>query len=158
MRLEELAGQFSRRRAVGRGDRILEVEDQRVGAGFETARELALAIGRNEQERAHWDLLDKLSCVPHYVYFLASRKHGTLYVGVTNDLVRRVHQHTSQSEMGGFTSKYHVTRLVWFETHDDVTAAIKREKEMKKWRREWKIGLIERDNLDWLDITESILK
>jgi putative endonuclease len=60
--------------------------------------------------------------------------------------------------MGGFTSKYHVTRLVWFETHDDVTAAIKREKEMKKWRREWKIGLIERDNLDWLDITESILK
>ncbi len=95
--------------------------------------------------------------MPHYVYLLASRKHGTLYVGVTNDLVRRVHEHTS-GMMGGFTSKYHVTRLVWFETHDDVTAAIKREKEMKKWRREWKIGLIERDNLDWLDITESILK
>jgi len=95
--------------------------------------------------------------VPHYVYLLASRKHGTLYVGVTNDLVRRVHEHTS-GMVGGFTSKYHVTRLVWFETHDDVTAAIKREKEMKKWRREWKISLIERDNPDWLDITESILK
>jgi putative endonuclease len=93
--------------------------------------------------------------VAYYVYLLASRKHGTLYVGVTNDLVRRVHQHKSKA-LGGFTSKYGVSRLVWFEIHDDVIEAISREKEIKKWRRDWKISLIEADNPDWGDRWGSI--
>jgi putative endonuclease len=80
--------------------------------------------------------------VSYYVYLLASRKHGTLYLGVTNDLIRRVYQHKSKA-LAGFTAKYGVNRLVWFEIHDDVIAAISREKDIKKWRRNWKIALIE---------------
>ena len=91
----------------------------------------------------------------YYVYLLASRKHGTLYLGVTNDLIRRVYQHKSKA-LAGFTAKYGVNRLVWFETHDDVTAAISREKEIKKWRRNWQIALIETGNPDWRDLWESI--
>jgi putative endonuclease len=93
--------------------------------------------------------------VSYYVYLLASRKHGTLYLGVTNDLIRRVYQHKSKA-LAGFTAKYGVNRLVWFETHDDVIAAISREKEIKKWRRDWKIILIETGNPDWRDLWESI--
>jgi putative endonuclease len=93
--------------------------------------------------------------VSYYVYLLASRKHGTLYLGVTNDLIRRVYQHKSKA-LAGFTAKYCVNRLVWSETHDDVTAAISREKEIKKWRRDWKIALIETCNSDWRDLWESI--
>jgi len=87
----------------------------------------------------------------YWVYILASRKHGTLYIGVTNDLVRRVYQHKNKL-IKGFTKEYDVVRLVWFETHDDVTAAIEREKKLKKWRREWKINLIESDNPNWDDL------
>lgn len=90
-----------------------------------------------------------------YVYLLASRKHGTLYLGVTNDLIRRVYEHKNKL-LSGFTSKYGVDRLVWFEDHDDPGAAIAREKQLKKWRRDWKIALIERDNPDWIDLYESI--
>ena len=86
-----------------------------------------------------------------YVYLLASRKHGTLYVGVTNDLIRRVYEHQNKL-VPGFTSKYAVNRLVWFEEHDHPSAAIAREKQIKKWRRDWKISLIERDNPDWADL------
>jgi putative endonuclease len=93
--------------------------------------------------------------VSYYVYLLASRKHGTLYLGVTNDLIRRVYQHKSKA-LAGFAAKYGVNRLVWFETHDDVIAAISREKEIKKWRRDWKIILIETGNPDWRDLWESI--
>jgi putative endonuclease len=95
--------------------------------------------------------------VAYYVYLLASRKHGTLYLGVTNDLVRRVFEHKNRL-VPGFTSRYGVVRLVWFETHEDVTAAISREKEIKKWRRDWKISLIERDNPDWFDLWETITR
>jgi putative endonuclease len=91
----------------------------------------------------------------YWVYMLASRKHGTIYVGVTNDLIRRVYQHKNKL-IKGFTKEYAVTRLVWFETHDDITAAIMREKELKKWRREWKINLIERDNPHWDDLYAEI--
>ncbi|HEX3954890.1 MAG TPA: GIY-YIG nuclease family protein [Stellaceae bacterium] len=92
--------------------------------------------------------------MPYYVYLLASRKHGTVYIGVTNDLQRRIHEHKAKVG-GGFTAKYDVNRLVWFEVHDDVTAAILREKKLKKWRRDWKIELIERQNPDWSDLSES---
>ena len=93
----------------------------------------------------------------YYVYLLASRKHGTLYAGVTRDLVRRVYQHKTK-ETPGFTSRYSVTRLVWFEVYDDPTSAITREKEIKKWRRDWKISLIESENPDWDDLYSSITK
>jgi putative endonuclease len=93
----------------------------------------------------------------YYVYLLASRKHGTLYLGVTNDLVRRVWEHKEKA-VPGFTARYRVDRLVWFEAHDDVNAAITREKEIKKWRRDWKIALIEVDNPDWLNLWGSVTK
>jgi putative endonuclease len=93
----------------------------------------------------------------YWVYILASRRHGTIYIGVTNDLVRRVYQHKNKL-IKGFSSQYGVARLVWFETHDDITAAIEREKELKKWRREWKINLIEQDNPDWHDLYNEITR
>jgi len=93
----------------------------------------------------------------YYVYLLASGKHGTLYVGVTRDLVRRVYQHKTKATPG-FTSRYEVSRLVWFESYDDPTSAITREKEIKKWRRDWKIALIENENLNWEDLYNSITK
>ena len=91
------------------------------------------------------------------VYLLSSGKHGTLYLGVTRDLVRRVHQHKTKATPG-FTSRYDVTRLVWFEIYDDPTTAIAREKEIKKWRRDWKVTLIESENPDWDDLYNSITK
>jgi putative endonuclease len=98
-----------------------------------------------------------VSYMSYYVYLLASRKYGTLYLGVTNDLVRRVYEHKSRTT-AGFTSKYGVDRLVWFETYDDPQTAIEREKEIKKWRRNWKIRLIEEENLDWRDLYATITK
>ncbi|OJU29500.1 MAG: GIY-YIG nuclease [Nitrobacter sp. 62-13] len=90
-----------------------------------------------------------------YVYLLASKKHGTLYLGVTNDIVRRVHEHRTKS-VEGFTKRYNVDKLVWFETYDDIAHAITREKELKKWRRDWKIRLVEEDNPNWTDLYPSI--
>ena len=86
----------------------------------------------------------------YYVYLLASRKYGTLYIGVTNDLIRRFYEHRSKL-VDGFTRCYDVDKLVWFEVYDDVLSAIAREKELKKWRREWKIRLIEEQNSNWMD-------
>lgn len=91
-----------------------------------------------------------------YVYLLASRKQGTLYLGVTNNLVRRVAQH-KQKTLPGFTNRYDVRRLVWFECYDAPVEAITREKEIKKWRRAWKIDLIEKENPDWRDLYLEIL-
>jgi putative endonuclease len=91
----------------------------------------------------------------YYVYMLASRKHGTLYIGVTSDLIRRVYEHRSKV-VDGFTRRYDVDRLVWFEVHDDVLTAIAREKELKKWRRDWKIRLIEDDNPNWMDLYPAL--
>ena len=92
-----------------------------------------------------------------YVYLMATRKDGTLYLGVTKDLIRRVYQHKSKS-LPGFTSRYDVRRLVWFEVYDDPTTAIAREKDIKKWRRAWKIRLIEESNPDWRDLYEEITR
>ena len=93
----------------------------------------------------------------YYVYLTASRKHGTLYLGVTNDLIRRIYEHKSKA-ISGFTSRYNVVRLVWYEVYDDPTNAIAREKDIKKWRRNWKIRLIEEDNPDWNDLYSSITR
>ncbi len=92
-----------------------------------------------------------------FVYLLASRRNGTLYVGVTGDLVRRVHQHRTGA-LGGFTARYGVTRLVWYEAHDDIAAAIRREKCLKRWRRSWKLALVERTNPDWRDLWDDITR
>ena len=92
-----------------------------------------------------------------YVYLLASGKYGTLYLGVTNDLIRRVYEHKTKA-VRGFTSRYNVNRLVWFEIYDDPTSAIEREKEIKKWRRNWKIALIEENNPNWIDLYAEITK
>ena len=81
----------------------------------------------------------------YYVYLLASKPYGTLYVGVTSDLERRVAEHKNKL-VPGFTRRYRVDRLVWFEAHASVEAAIGREKRIKEWNRDWKINLIERDN------------
>ncbi len=93
----------------------------------------------------------------YYVYLLASGEHGTLYLGVTNNLVRRTYEHRTKA-VPGFTSRYGVNRLVWFESYGDPVSAITREKEIKKWRRDWKIALIERDNPDWRDLYEAIAR
>ncbi|UYO52785.1 GIY-YIG nuclease family protein [Rhodopseudomonas palustris] len=93
--------------------------------------------------------------MPYYVYLLANGKHGTLYLGVTNDLARRVHEHRSKSAPG-FSERYGVDRLVWFEIYDDAVTAITREKQLKKWRRDWKIRLIEDQNPDWVDLYPGI--
>jgi putative endonuclease len=93
--------------------------------------------------------------MPYYVYLLASKKHGTLYLGVTNDIVRRGHEHRTKA-VDGFTSRYGIDKLVWFEIYDDAATAIAREKELKKWRRDWKIRLIEDQNPGWVDLYPGI--
>ncbi len=85
-----------------------------------------------------------------YVYILASKPYGTLYIGATSDLVGRVWQHR-ENVVEGFTQKYDVHRLVWYEIHERMDAAILREKQLKKWNRDWKIRLIESENPDWSD-------
>jgi putative endonuclease len=90
-----------------------------------------------------------------YVYILASGIGGTLYIGVTNDLIRRVAEHRLKM-VKGFTKKYEVDRLVYFEQFDDIENAIKREKQLKKWNRVWKIRLIEQLNSNWDDLYSSI--
>jgi len=94
--------------------------------------------------------------MPYYVYMLASKKDGVLYVGITNDLIRRVYEHKTNA-VKSFTSRYNVHQLVWFEIYDDPLTAITREKELKKWRREWKVALIEANNVEWHDLYASIL-
>lgn len=91
----------------------------------------------------------------YFVYILASRIGGTLYIGVTNDLVRRVYEHRSDI-VRGFTKQYGVHKLVHYEIYDDVRLAIQREKRLKKWNRAWKIRLIEESNPNWSDLYPSI--
>ncbi len=92
----------------------------------------------------------------YYVYIMASNKNGTLYIGVTNDLIRRVHEHKNDL-IEGFTKKYGVHSLVYIEQIDDVMSAIQREKQLKKWRRKWKLMLIEKNNPDWRDLYDEII-
>jgi putative endonuclease len=91
----------------------------------------------------------------HYVYVLASRRNGTLYIGVTNNLVRRVWEHR-EGLIDGFTKQYGVTRLVYFECFEDVRQAIHREKRLKKWKREWKMNLIQETNVEWNDLYDQL--
>jgi len=89
------------------------------------------------------------------VYILASRRNGTLYTGVTSDLMRRIAQHR-EGRVGGFTKEHGIKRLVWFEPHATMESAIIREKRVKKWYRQWRVELIEKDNLFWRDLAEDL--
>jgi len=90
------------------------------------------------------------------VYILASKKNGTLYIGVTSDLIKRVWEHKNDL-VEGFTKEYGVHQLVYFEMLEDMASAIQREKHLKKWNRDWKIELIEKDNPEWHDLYESLI-
>jgi putative endonuclease len=90
-----------------------------------------------------------------YVYLLASKPYGTLYVGLTTQLARRVWEHKIKA-VPGFTARHDVDRLVWFESHDSAEAAMLREKQIKEWKRDWKLNLIERDNPRWIDLYPSL--
>jgi putative endonuclease len=93
----------------------------------------------------------------YYVYLLASRRNGTLYVGVTNDLVRRVGEHREHA-VPGFTKTYNVTQLMWFEQHGFIQEAIVREKQIKAWKRAWKIELFRDTNPDWVDLYPALVR
>ena len=100
---------------------------------------------------SHWG-----DAMPYYVYILASGRYGTLYIGITNDLRRRLEQHQSGA-VSSFTRRYRVYRLVHVETFDDPEAAIVREKRLKKWNRDWKIRLIEEENPEWRDLSALLI-
>ena len=90
------------------------------------------------------------------VYLLASERNGTLYIGVTSDLIRRVYEH-KQGLADGFTRKYNVKQLVWYELTSDIESAIHREKQIKKWNRIWKLRLVDQSNPDWRDLYADIV-
>jgi putative endonuclease len=92
-----------------------------------------------------------------YVYILTNRRYGTLYVGITNDLVRRVWEHRNNA-VPGFTREHELHRLVWYEQHATALEAIRQEKLIKKWHRDWKVNLVQRMNPDWEDLFESIVR
>lgn len=91
----------------------------------------------------------------YYVYILASKRHGTLYIGVTNNLIRRISEHR-EGLAAGFTKKYDVKRLVHYEFFEDIHDAIRRETLLKKWRRQWKIDLIQSRNIEWTDLYDTL--
>ena len=92
----------------------------------------------------------------YYVYILASDRYGTIYIGVTSDLVKRIWQHKA-GLVSGYTKEYKVKWLVWYEVHEDIKAAITREKQIKKWNRAWKIELIQKHNPLWDDLYEAVI-
>jgi len=94
--------------------------------------------------------------MPYYLYILASGRRGTLYIGVPNDLVRRVYEHRTDA-VPGFTKKHQIHRLVYYEVHDDFAEAIAREKRIKRWARTWKVELIEKQNEDWHDLWPTLV-
>jgi len=91
-----------------------------------------------------------------YVYILSSRRNGTLYIGVTSNLVKRVFEHKNDL-VEGFTERYGVHNLVWYEQHENPLSAIAREKQLKKWKRDWKLRLIEQDNPEWKDLYPNLI-
>ena len=92
----------------------------------------------------------------YYVYIMASKRNGTLYIGVTNDLIRRVYEHKNNL-IEGFTNKYRVHKLVYWEQSENIESALQREKQLKIWKRQWKLALIEEHNANWQDLYEQLL-
>jgi putative endonuclease len=91
-----------------------------------------------------------------YVYILASKKNGTIYTGVTSDLIKRVYEHKNEM-VDGFSSKYSTKLLVYYEIHHNISEAIKREKQIKVWKRKWKLNLIEKNNPKWIDLYDGLM-
>ncbi len=91
----------------------------------------------------------------YYVYIIANKRNGTLYIGVTNDLIRRVYEHKNNI-IEGFTKRYKIHKLVYYEVFEDINEAIYREKCLKRWKRQWKIKLIQKDNLKWRDLYDHL--
>ena len=91
----------------------------------------------------------------YYIYITASKRNGTLYIGVTSNLKKRIYEH-KECLVDGFTKKYKVDKLVYFEKTNDINSAIQREKQMKKWKREWKLKLIEKGNPCWIDLYDNL--
>lgn len=92
-----------------------------------------------------------------YVYILANKRNGTLYTGVTSNLVKRIHEHKAKIHMDSFTEKYAVDKLVWYAAGDDIRSAIELEKKIKNRNRSWKLALIERNNPEWMDLSADFL-
>jgi putative endonuclease len=92
----------------------------------------------------------------YYLYIVASKRNGTLYIGVTGDLIKRIYEH-KQNVVDGFTKKYNIHNLVYYETYGDIEEAILREKQIKKWNRKWKIQIIEENNPEWKDLYKTII-
>ncbi|PIR17582.1 MAG: endonuclease [Deltaproteobacteria bacterium CG11_big_fil_rev_8_21_14_0_20_49_13] len=92
----------------------------------------------------------------YYTYILSNRKNGVLYIGVTSNLIKRVYEHKNNL-VEGFTDRYNVHSLVYFEEHEDIKEAITREKHLKAWKRDWKVRLIEKDNPDWEDLYKGLV-
>jgi len=90
-----------------------------------------------------------------YVYIISNKRNGTLYIGVTSDLIKRIYQHR-EGLIDGFTKKYNVKALVYYEQHENAESAITREKQMKEWKRQWKLELIEKTNPEWEDLYDKI--
>jgi putative endonuclease len=103
------------------------------------------------QINIYWGLI-----MQAYVYILTNKKHGTLYTGVTNNLIRRIYEH-KQKEGAQFTTRYQINKLVYYDIFADICSAIQREKQIKHWKRQWKINLIENQNPDWIDLYTSII-
>lgn len=91
----------------------------------------------------------------YYVYILASKRNGTLYIGVTNDLKRRHYEHETKA-VESFTAKYNVHMLVYYKQTEDVESAIRHEKQLKRWNRKWKLDLIEKTNPEWKDLSQEL--
>ncbi|MCF6330416.1 MAG: GIY-YIG nuclease family protein [Sulfurimonas sp.] len=91
-----------------------------------------------------------------YIYIMANKKNGTLYIGVTSDIVKRVYEHKNKL-VDSFTKKYNLNKLVYYEVYDEINEAIKREKQLKSWKRDWKNELVEKMNKNWCDLYKEIL-
>jgi putative endonuclease len=92
-----------------------------------------------------------------YVYIITNKKNGTLYIGVTSDLIKRVYEHKNKVILTSFSAKYNLDKLVYYEVSENIESAILREKQMKKWNRAWKIQLIDQDNPSWKDLYSDLL-
>jgi putative endonuclease len=111
-------------------------------------------VGRGQESRKLF--LQQMYTKNYYVYILASKRNGTLYIGVTNNLKKRVYEHRNDL-IEGFTKKYQVHRLVWYEHSQDIHGVIKREKQLKAWKRQWKMRLIEEMNPEWEDLYDTLV-
>ncbi len=140
---------FESSRRMGRED------DRVVNSRTSSCRLRHTSVSWSSPQAATHEHPRRTDLVPFHVYILASKRHGTLYVGITNDLRERMQQH--RAGLGSkFVKRYKIHRLVYVEPYDDPESAIRREKQLKKWNRDWKIRLIEEDNLEWRDLSDLI--